>query len=155
MATHTKYYVDEPCILCGKIRPVRKDLLNNPKYIGFCRSCAGKYSMALILGKRIQSNEHHPTWKGGRHVNNFGYMTTRIKGKRYLEHRLIMEKVLGRPLKVNEIVHHINGDKLDNRPENLRVIERKKHSPSYTLGYSEGLQAGYNKAMEELNAKVS
>ena len=55
------------------------------------------------------------------------YKTIQINGKQLRLHRYLMEQKIGRKLTFNEVVHHINQDKHDNRIENLEVISRGKH----------------------------
>lgn len=54
-------------------------------------------------------------------VNKQGYRCIFVKGVRVLEHRVVMGDLLGRPLLPSENVHHKNGDRLDNRIENLEL----------------------------------
>lgn len=59
-------------------------------------------------------------------------------GKSYVyEHRIVMERKLGRFLQRGELVHHINEDKLDNRPENLEVVRGSAHQVIHRSGITD------------------
>ena len=54
-------------------------------------------------------------------------------GSIYL-HRFIMEVLIGRKLKTNEVVHHIDGDALNNSLDNLKLMDRASHARLHTTG---------------------
>lgn len=103
--------------------------LGNNNKSDLCKKCA--------RAKKVGKNATH--WKGGRIKTVQGYIKLHrpnhpcARNGYVPEHRLVMEKKMGRYLKPNELVHHINGKKDDNREENLLFIKPNKPHLSYNV----------------------
>jgi hypothetical protein len=60
--------------------------------------------------------------RGGGSLKSDGYHVTKIAGRGQVPtHRIVMEQILDRPLEAWETVHHKNGRRADNRPDNLEL----------------------------------
>lgn len=130
---------------CGKTVSLRKN-----KYIH-----GHNPTNANANGKMSLSN--NPNWNGGKNKNWAGYISMRVVGHPYAnkqgyvkEHRLVMEKKLGRYLLPHEIVHHINHIKDDNRIENLMLTTVKEHLKEHRIK-KEDLIKNYKEVMNKTN----
>lgn len=87
-----------------------------------------------------RTGSDNPRWRGGKtfELRRVGIRVGRDhpmadRNGLVLEHRLVMAASLGRYLRSDEIVHHINEDPFDNRPENLVVVSRSQHLAIHAL----------------------
>ncbi len=135
------------------------------KKFGIPRNRSEAQFVAIKYGRKFNPlREQSHFWKGGKFINHFGYKCILLKpndpffciaktpyhpqGAYILEHRLIMAQYLNRPLTKDEIIHHLNGIRLDNRIQNLAIVVRSNH-PTKTLTQL------LKKRIRELEAEIS
>jgi hypothetical protein len=83
--------------------------------------------------RRIGPN--HNQWRGGVQVHQSGgYVYVYIAPRKHkLRSHVVVEEVIGRAVREEECVHHINGDRQDDRPENLMVMPKGEHIRMHQL----------------------
>ena len=115
-----------------KLRKIRLGTKQSPETISKRLN-----TIRIKYGENWRKGELHPCWKGGKHKVKTGYIKLHnpshpnADSRGYVtEHRLVMEKHLGRILDRKEQVHHRNGIRDDNRLENLEIVTISTHRGS-------------------------
>lgn len=109
--------------------------------LGCSHTSVQKWLRELCVPIRTVSDYDMVHWDRGpvRTITRKGYVNIRFPGHKpnqgQPEHRYIMEQHLGRKLEKDEVVHHINAVKTDNRVENLMVIKQNQHKTGKDLNY--------------------
>lgn len=121
--------IERICPICGRKFITAKNYLKRGRGKYCSLSCAGKIGRLKLKQIKPQNGKDNPNWRGGVTKCTKGYIMVYAPKHPYatksgyiMEHRLVMEKYLGRYLKPYEVVHHIDGDITNNSIENLKLF---------------------------------
>jgi len=91
--------------------------------------------LALALGLKFDDTYHTGKIRQNGYILKPRPEHEAADAKGYVrEHRLVMETIIGRALLKDEVVHHKNGEKSDNRPENLELMKKGDHVSHHHKG---------------------
>lgn len=125
-----------------------------PDTIIKCKSCKNMFTRHITKSQKYNGGfcslkcywkfkvgEKSHRWLGiGKPRKGIFYYEITINGESMKYHRYLMEKKIGRKLKKDEVVHHINENKLDNRIENLQLMTKKEHLSHHWDSKFEGMK---------------
>ena len=129
-------HVPNTCDVCGRVYLQRKHRARGKKGGrggSFCsRSCmricrVREQDTSHLKIHAFKAGQRPLNFKGGS-THSHGYKVVTGSGKSVLEHRTVMERHLGRSLRSDEVVHHKNSNRADNRIENLELLTRADHT---------------------------
>lgn len=139
---------------CGAVAPPSRKLCNHCRFkkaelaarVNLCEcGCGTLVSRRFEAGHQTRLLPREEQARRGR-LNDGSKQRNRGSGKWYRkvggkhEHRVLMEKKLGRKLLPSEIVHHKNRDKRSNEDDNLEVMTRAEHIAEHRRELVEGLR---------------
>jgi len=133
------------CLNCGKEHG-RLTKKGNSTY--YCQECTDAYDLKEARRqyrekiKRLEKRKSlaaSPKVEAGDKRTCGGYVVIWDGYKWLREHRIIFEQILGRKLLKEEVVHHRNGNKSDNRIENLQLLAHTNHCPHIETKHSEDI----------------